>query len=91
MNMSLTCEEASRRLNAERYATRRMAAKEAEAFEDHFVTCTECQSEVRLASAIVAGLSQAPVGSRAATVSRRVWIWAAGGLALAAGLALGIY
>ncbi len=84
--MSLTCDEESRRVNAERYATGRMSAVEAAAFEDHFVTCAECQSEVRLASAIATGLAQTPrseSGSR-----RRIWIWAATGLALAAALAL---
>lgn len=89
MNTSVTCDETSRRENAERYSARRMTAREVEAFEDHFVTCAECQSEVRLASALAAELSQAPVPTRraSASASRRAWIWGGGGLALAAGLA----
>jgi hypothetical protein len=64
-----------------------MTAAEAEAFEDHFVTCAECQSEVRFASAIIGGLPRAKVASRSAKVSHRVWAWGGGGLAIAAGLA----
>jgi hypothetical protein len=87
VNTNLTCDEESRRENAERYATRKMTAEEAVAFEDHFVTCAECQNEVRLASAIAAEVSQAPVATRPVPRARRVWIWGTGGLAFAAGLA----
>ena len=87
MNTNQTCDENSRRLNAERYAASRMNAAEAEAFEDHFVTCADCQSEVRLASAIIGGLPQADGAPRSAKASRRVLVWGGGGLALAAGLA----
>ena len=86
MNTSQMCDETSRRSNAERYAAARMTTAEAAAFEDHFVTCAECQSEVRLASAIIGGLPSATVAPRSAKASRRAWIWGGGGLALAAGL-----
>jgi len=87
VNTKQTCDENSRRSNAERYAASRMTAAEAEAFEDHFVTCTECQSELRFASAILSGLPGATVVSRSVKPSRRAWIWGGGGVALAAGLA----
>ena len=64
-----------------------MTAAEAEAFEDHLVTCAECQSEVRFASAVIAGLPRVTDAPRLARASRRVWLWGGGGLALAAGLA----
>lgn len=85
MSTSLTCDESSRRSNAERYVARRMATQEAEAFEDHFVTCADCQREVRFASAIIAGLPRANVARPSAKAARRLWI--GGGLAIAAGLA----
>lgn len=87
MNTSQTCGEVTRRSNAERYAASRMTPAEADAFEDHFVTCAECQSEVRLASAMIAGLQRVADVRRSARPSRRVWLWGGGGLALAAGLA----
>ena len=87
MYTSRTCDESTRQINAERYVTRRMAVQEAEAFEDHFVMCAECQSEVRFASAMAAGLPSAPVAARLAKPSRRLWIWGGGSLALAAGIA----
>ena len=87
MNTSLTCDENSRRMNAERYAARRMAVEDAEAFEDHFVTCAPCQDEVRFASAIVSGLPKAHVATPTPARSRRAWLWGVGGVALAAGLA----
>ena len=87
MNAIQTCDENGRRSNAERYAAARMTAAEAAAFEDHFVTCAECQSEVRLASAIIGGLPREAVAPRSAKASRRGWVWGGGGLALAAGLA----
>jgi tetratricopeptide (TPR) repeat protein len=64
-----------------------MTAAEAEAFEDHFVACAECQIEVRLASAIIAGLPREADAPPSVEASRRAWIWGGGGLALAAGLA----
>lgn len=89
MNTKTTCDESSRCSNAERYVAHRMAAPEAAAFEDHFVTCAECQDEVRFASAIIAGLPHtqaATPGPRAARrMASRFWIGA--GLAIAAGLA----
>lgn len=87
MNTSLTCDENSRRMNAEQYAARSMAVEDAEAFEDHFVTCAACQDEVRFASAIVSGLPNAHVGTPLPARSRRAWLWGVGGVALAAGLA----
>jgi len=87
VNISQACDSNSRQSNAERYAARRMSATEAAAFEDHFVACAECQREVRLASAIIGGLQPATVATRSVGTSRRVWTWAGGGLALAAGLA----
>ena len=87
MNTSLTCDENSRRMNAEQYAARRMVVEDAEAFEDHFVTCAACQDEVRFASAIVSGLPSAHVATPLPARSRRAWLWGGGGVALAAGLA----
>lgn len=87
MNTSQTCDEVTRRSNAERYAASRMTPAEADAFEDHFVTCAECQSEVRLASAIIGGLPAEAAVPRSAKSPRHLWIWGGGGLALAAGLA----
>ena len=87
MNTTLTCDEMSRRSDAERYVASRMTPAEAETFEDHFVTCAECQREVRFASAIAGGLTYATVSPRSVKASRRAWIWGGGGLAVAAGLA----
>lgn len=87
MNTSLSCDEESRRLNAERYVARRMDAKEAEAFEDHYVTCAECQREVRLASATAAGLSRGSATPRPVSTARRIWIWGGGAIAIAASVA----
>ena len=50
---------------AERYVTGRMPGPERIAFEDHFVTCAECQRDVRFASAVRAALQAS--GARAAT------------------------
>ena len=78
---------------AEQYVAERMTKSERDAFEDHFVTCADCQREVRLAGAVRSGLG-APIGAasgaptRAKAVSRvgaRRWIGA--GVALAAGIA----
>lgn len=85
MSTNLTCDENSRHTNAERYVARRMAAPEADAFEDHFVTCADCQREVRLASAVISGLLRTSDATPSRMAARRMWI--GGGLALAAGLA----
>jgi TolA-binding protein len=85
VSTSLTCEN-DRQINAERYATRRMTSAEAEAFEDHFVACAECQAEVRLASAIAAAVSSPPVVALSAKPNRRKQWWTAAGVAVAAGL-----
>ena len=88
MKTSPTCDEDSRRTNAERYAACRMTAGEAEEFEDHFVACAECQYEVRFASAIVTGLPSPAIPQRAVSKPGRARLWrGAAGLAIAAGLA----
>ncbi len=87
MNTSQTCDSNISQSNAERYAASRMTAMEADAFEDHFVNCAACQHEVRVASAIVHALPLSVGTTRSARGKRGVWVWAGGGLALAAGLA----
>ena len=52
---------------AERYVAGRMTDPERTAFEDHFVTCAECQSDVRFASAVRAAID----GSGVAAGARR--------------------
>jgi hypothetical protein len=80
-----SCDENSRRSNAERYVAKLMAPPEAQAFEDHFVTCPDCQSEVRFASALVAAVPREGMATPPASAARPLWI--AAGIALAAGLA----
>lgn len=82
---------------AERYVTGRMPGPERMAFEDHFITCAECQRDVRFASAVRAALQasgaraarRTPVAPIAAvSVPPRRWrraTWA--GAAIAAGFA----
>ena len=74
---------------AEQYVAERMTKSEREAFEDHFVTCADCQREVRLAGAVRSGLG-GPSGAptRAVKGSRaRARRWIGAGVALAAGIA----
>lgn len=74
---------------AEQYVAERMTKSEREAFEDHFVTCAECQREVRLAGAVRSGLG-APNGAATRAQPRsgaRTQRWIGAGVALAAGIA----
>lgn len=82
---------------AERYVTGRMPGPERMAFEDHFVTCAECQRDVRFARAVRAALeatgartpSRTPATPAAASAraprrrQRGLWV----GAAMAAGIA----
>ncbi len=79
---------------AERYVAGRMPDAERIAFEDHFVACAQCQSDLRFASAVRAGHAGAGAASRGGELAlvdgstggrRRVAWWA--GTALAAGIA----
>lgn len=90
-NTKTACDESARHANAERYALRLMSARESEDFEDHFVSCAACQDEVRLVSAVGAGLRTQPGWAAAApprTTRRPVWFWSGGlaGMAIAASL-----
>lgn len=69
---------------ADRYAAGRMPDAQRIAFENHFVTCAECQSNVRLASALYAAHSGTHSPQRAASASGRRVRWA--GVAIAAGI-----
>ena len=69
---------------AERYVARQLSDQEAAAFEEHFLTCGDCQREVRLAAAVRAGLSIPRTA--ASDTPRHAGRWIGLGLALAAGI-----
>jgi len=58
MREPLTCESVARRGWVERYVAGRLSEAETEAFEGHFVTCTRCQSELKVAAAVRAVLPE---------------------------------
>jgi tetratricopeptide (TPR) repeat protein len=62
-----------------------MGADEAAAFNAHYLTCAECQREIRFAIAVRAGLREAT--TRPERKARPTALWVGAGLALAAGLA----
>ena len=51
---------------AEQYVARRMSEAGRIAFEDHFVTCADCQREVRLADAVRTGLRESGAAKESA-------------------------
>jgi hypothetical protein len=81
---------------ADRYAAGRMPDAERIAFENHFVTCAQCQRDMRFASAVRSALAESRTGAPATRVpvarvpaasaagARRSTRWA--GAALAAGI-----
>ena len=79
-----TCVAIEERAVVERYAARTLSESETELFEEHLLTCATCQSEVRLAAGIRAGLSAA---GRPRRTSRFV-AGAGAGLAIAASIAV---
>lgn len=82
---STQCSRTDRPEAAERYVARRMGADEAAAFEEHYLTCAECQQEIAFASAVCAGLREAP--AKSARRRRRSVVWVGAGLAIAASIA----
>ena len=86
MYTNQTCDEHIRLTNAERYASQRMTVEEAETFEDHFVTCAECQAEVRFVSAVAGSFGGAAEPAPALSRTRRRGLVGGVALALAAGL-----
>ncbi len=89
MNEETTCSIVDGPALAEQYVARRMPEAERIAFEDHFVTCADCQREVRLADAVRTGLREPGAAKETAQPRRRAhaWRWTGAGVALAAGIA----
>ena len=89
MNEETTCGIVDGPALAEQYVARRMSEAERIAFEDHFVTCADCQREVRLADAVRAGLREPGAAKESARPRRRAhaWRWTGAGVALAASIA----
>jgi TolA-binding protein len=89
VNEETTCSIVDRPALAEQYVARRMPEAERVAFEDHFVTCADCQREVRFADAVRANLREPGAARESAHTRSRthIWRWTGGGLALAAGIA----
>ena len=89
MNEETTCGIVDGPTLAEQYVARRMPEAERIAFEDHFVTCADCQREVRFADAVRTGLRESGAAKESAPRRRRAhaWRWTGAGVALAAGIA----
>ena len=89
MNEVTACSIVDAPRSVEQYVSGRMSKPERDAFEDHFVTCAQCQREIQLVGAVrTALLTPSVVADRASTWRRgpsRGWIGA--GVALAAGIA----
>jgi anti-sigma factor RsiW len=62
----LTCDAVAAQGMIERYLAGKLSEAEAEAFEAHYLNCSPCQRELRLAVAIRDGLRRAPPGRREA-------------------------
>ena len=86
MSATPQCDATRRQWSAEQYVARRMAPQDAEAFEDHFVTCKQCQDEVRFASSVVGAVGVARSDAPPRERPRRRWFLGGGAIALAAGL-----
>ncbi len=71
MNEETTCSIVDGPALAEQYVARRMPETERIAFEDHFVTCADCQREVRLADAVRTGLRERGAAKESAPPRRR--------------------
>ena len=80
----MTCAEIAERGLIERYVAGTLSADEAVALEAHYVACTRCQTELRLALAVRQALSE-PAAAAAPRRQARRWIGGLG-LALAAGI-----
>ena len=89
VNEEATCSVVDGPALAEQYVAGRMPDAERIAFEDHFVTCAECQREIRLAGAVRTGLREQGAAKESAPPRRRthVWRWSGLGVAVAAGIA----
>jgi hypothetical protein len=89
VNEETTCSIIDGPTLAEQYVAGRMPDAERIAFEDHFVTCADCQREVRLADAVRTGLRKRGDAKEGAPRRRRAhaWRWTGVGVALAAGIA----
>ena len=62
----LTCDAVAARWMIERYLAGKLSEAEAEAFEAHYLTCSRCQRELRVAVAVRDGLRRVPPGRREA-------------------------
>ena len=89
MNEETICSMVDGPSLAEQYVARRMSEAGRIAFEDHFVTCADCQREVRLADAVRTGLRESGAAKESARPRRRAhaWRWTGAGVAIAAGIA----
>jgi len=89
VNEETTCSIVDRPAIAEQYVAGRMTEAERIAFEDHFVTCAECQREVRLAAAVRTALGEPGSAKESAPPRRRAHVgrWIGAGLAVAASIA----
>ena len=89
MREEATCSSVGALALAEHYVTGRLSNAERVAFEDHFVSCADCQREIRLASAVresarTPGIAAASGSTHTRATSRR---WIGVSIALAAGIA----
>jgi TolA-binding protein len=89
MNEETICNVVGGPALAEQYVSRRMPDAERIAFEDHYVTCADCQREVRLADAVRTGLRGSSATKQSAQPRRRAYArrWIGAGVAVAAGIA----
>jgi hypothetical protein len=65
----LTCDAIVDRGLIERYVAGRLSEPEVEAFESHYLTCTRCQNELRMAAAIRDVLPEVREATQAADLS----------------------
>ena len=88
MNEQTPCQMLDATLRAEQYIAQQMSDVARGEFEDHFVTCADCQREVRIAIAIRAGARAVTVPERNAGPNKRgrSRLWIGVGVALAAGI-----
>jgi len=68
MAETLNCGEVNDRGLVERYLAGRLSETEIEVFESHYLTCSHCQNELRLATAIREVLPEVPQAAQAIDV-----------------------
>jgi hypothetical protein len=89
VNQETTCGVVDGPALAEQYVADQMSEADRFAFEDHFVSCADCQREVRLADAVRTVLREPVATKENATPRTRAHMrrWIGAGVAIAAGIA----